>query len=187
MLLRYRQHLNLRGVWRLILAASFATPIGITVAHLLDEHIALLLLGIVVAGYGLYSLFRPHIPPLENPNWAFGFGFVGGLLSGAYNTGGPPVVIYGTLSRWPPDEFKSSLKSIFIINITIVIVIHATSGHMTSSVLQNSLLCLPAMLIGLVIGWILERRVNPAQFRKLVLILLVLIGLNLILTNWPLP
>lgn len=186
MLIRYHQHINLRGTWRLIVAASIATPFGIAGAHFLPENVALWLLGLVVAGYGLYSLFSPHVPQVANPNWGYGFGFVGGLLSGAYNTGGPPIVIYGSLSRWPPDEFKSSLQSVFIINSTIVIAIHATSGHMTANVFQDCLLAIPAMAIGLLIGWYLEKRVNPAQFRKLILVLLVVIGLNLIITNWPL-
>jgi uncharacterized protein len=185
MLLRYREHLNVRAVWRLVLATSVATPFGIAVAGILDPRIALLPLGFVVAGYGLYSLLSPHIPQLKNPNWAFGFGFMGGLLGGAYNTGGPPVVIYGNISRWPPGEFKSSLQSIFIINSTIVVVTHTLSGHMTTSVLHDLLFGLPAMLIGLLVGWALEKRVNPAQFRKVVLIVLVIIGLRLIMTNWP--
>jgi uncharacterized membrane protein YfcA len=185
MLIRYREHINIRGIWRLVLATTIATPFGIALAGIVDQHAALLLLGLVVAGYGLYSLFSPHIPEIKNPNWAFGFGFAGGLLSGAYNTGGPPVAIYGSISRWPPGEFKSSLQSIFIINSTIVVTIHTLSGHMTSSVLQSIIFAIPAMLIGLVIGWNLEKRVNPTQFRKLVLIVLVIIGLRLIMTNWP--
>jgi uncharacterized membrane protein YfcA len=185
MLLRYREHLNVRGVWRLVLATTIATPFGIAAAGILDEHVALLLLGLVVTSYGLYSLISPRVPEIKNPNWGFGFGFMGGLLSGAYNTGGPPVVIYGNLSRWPPGEFKSSLQSIFIINSTIVVTIHALSGHMTANVFQDFVFGLPAMLIGLLVGWQMEKRVNPAQFRKLALIVLVIIGLRLIMTNWP--
>jgi uncharacterized protein len=185
MLMRYRDYLNLRGVWRLVLATTIAAPFGIAIAHVLNENTALLLLGVVVTGYGLYSLISPRIPEIKNPNWAFGFGFIGGLLGGAYNTGGPPVVIYGSMSRWTPGEFKSSLQSVFIINSIIVFTIHAASGHVTANVLQDSLFGVPATLIGLVVGWQLEKHVNPAQFRRLVLVLLVIIGLRLIMTNWP--
>ncbi len=185
MLVRYRDHLNVRGVWRLVLATTVATPFGIAMAGLLDQHVALLLLGFIVTGFSLYSLLSPHIPEIKNPNWAYGFGFMGGLLSGAYNTGGPPVAIYGSLSRWPPGEFKSALQSIFIINSTIVVTIHTLAGHVTSSVLEGTVFGMPAMVVGLVIGWNLEKRVNPAQFRKMVLIVLVIIGLRLIMTNWP--
>ncbi|MBL8157483.1 MAG: sulfite exporter TauE/SafE family protein, partial [Anaerolineae bacterium] len=55
--------------------------------------------------------------------------------------------------------------------------------HYNPSVLQTALMGLPVMLVGLVVGWSLDRYINPETFRKLVLVLLVLIGLRLILVN----
>ena len=54
---------------------------------------------------------------------------------------------------------------------------------MTAAVWADTLLGMPAMVVGMLLGWQLEKRVNPEQFRKLVLVLLVIIGLNLIVTN----
>lgn len=183
MLLRYRQQLNLSAVWRVIVASVIAIPLGITLVRGLNEQGVLLLLGVLVGGYGLYGLVSPHMPHIHDLRWGFGFGFVGGLLSGAYNTGGPPVVIYGNLSRWTPTEFKSNLQSIFVLNSLMVVTAHALNGHYGRGVLENYVVVLPAMLIGLVAGWQVEKRVNPGQFRKLVLLLLVVIGARLILVN----
>jgi hypothetical protein len=183
MLLRYRQQLNLSAVWRVIAASVVAIPLGITAARELNERLVLFLLGVLVGGYGLYGLISPHMPHIKDLRWGFGFGFIGGLLSGAYNTGGPPVVIYGNLSRWTPSEFKSNLQSIFVLNSLIVVTAHALSGHYGGGIFEHYVIVLPAMLIGLVAGWRVEKRVNPAQFRKLVLLLLVVIGVRLILGN----
>ena len=92
MLFRYRRQLNIHAVWRLILASLIAIPIGIAIAGSLDDKWVLFLLGVLVSGYACYSLFSPALPQVKNPNWSYGFGFVGGLLSGAYNTGGPQGV-----------------------------------------------------------------------------------------------
>lgn len=183
MLLRYRRTMQISAVWRLALASVVAIPIGLTLAQASDQRLVLTLLGCITAGYGLYSLLRPHLPRIENPNWAFVFGFVGGLLSGAYNTGGPPVVIYGNLSRWPPTEFKSNLQGMFLINSLIVTASHVASGHMTPTVMNGLLIGLPGMAIGMLVGWRLEGYVNPDTFRKMVLLLLVLLGLRLIASN----
>jgi len=183
MLLRYRHSANFRSVWRLALGSLIAIPLGLTVIHNLDDSLVLVLLGVVVAGYGLYSLTSPHLPYIHNPNWAFPFGFISGVLTGAYNTGGPPVVIYGNLARWEREEYKSNLPGMFILNSIVVISSHALSGHYNPSVLQTALMGLPVMLVGLVVGWSLDRYINPETFRKLVLVLLVLIGLRLILVN----
>lgn len=183
MLLRYRDSIMIRSVWRLALASLIAIPIGLTLVRTLDSRVVLLLLGMLVFGYAAYALLRPTLPEIKNPNWAFAFGFAGGLLSGAYNTGGPPVVIYADLLRWKPAEFKSNLGGAFLLNSIVVVSAHILSGQVTPVVMQNILLALPATLVGMLAGWWLERYINPDSFRKLVLVLLVVIGLRLILSN----
>ena len=41
------------------------------------------------------------------------FGFFAGILGGAYNTNGPPVVIYGSLRKWSPATFRATLQGYF--------------------------------------------------------------------------
>ena len=60
MFLRYREHIQLQAVWRLAAASLIAIPIGILIIPHLNERLVLIILGIVVAGYGCYSLFMPH-------------------------------------------------------------------------------------------------------------------------------
>lgn len=183
MLVRYRDSLEVGTVWRLVLASLVAIPIGLAVVHYLDGRVVLLLLGCLIVAYGMYGLLRPRLPEIKNPRWAFAFGFAGGFLSGAYNTGGPPVVIYANLARWSPSEFKSNLGGAFLLNSVVVVMAHVASGHFTSTVMSDSVLALPATMIGVFAGWWLERFINPYTFSKLILILLIIIGLRLISTN----
>lgn len=78
-------------------------------------YIVTAFLGVVIVAYALYALFNPTLPELAQRSWAYGFGFAGGVLSGAYNTSGPPVVIYGTCRCWQPAEFKSNLQGYFLL------------------------------------------------------------------------
>jgi uncharacterized protein len=183
MFVRYHQHIQLQSVWRLALASVIAIPIGILLVPSLNEHLVLIILGLVISGYGAYSLFMPHLPQIANKRWGFIFGFLSGLLTGAYNSGGPPLVIYGNLARWQPNEYKSNLPGMFMLNSLFVITTHALAGHYSQTVLENVIIGLPAMLIGLFIGWSLDKRINPEMFRKMVLFLLIVIGIRLILGN----
>ncbi|MEZ4670725.1 MAG: sulfite exporter TauE/SafE family protein [Anaerolineae bacterium] len=183
MLVRYRDSISVSTVWRLVLASLVAIPVGLTAVHYLDGRVVLLLLGCVLVGYGVYGLLRPRLPEIKNPRWAFAFGFAGGFLSGAYNTGGPPVVIYANLLRWSPSQFKSNLGGAFLLNSVVVVTAHVASGHFTSTVMQDSVLALPATLVGVFVGWWLEKLINPYTFSKLILILLIIIGLRLITSN----
>jgi uncharacterized membrane protein YfcA len=180
MLFRYRSAFNLEAVRRLVLASVVGVPLGVILLRQVSPATALTVLGIFLIGYALYALVTPRLPEIKNPRWAYGFGFVAGLLSGAYNTGGPPYVVYGTCSRWQPTEFKSNLQGIFIVNSILVIGSHALSHNFTAPVWQDFLIALPAMALGMWLGFRLDRYVDPAVFRKLVLLLLLLLGASMI-------
>jgi uncharacterized membrane protein YfcA len=180
MLFRYRSAFNLAAVRRLVLASVVGIPLGILALRQVNQNIALTILGLVLISYSLYALVTPRLPEIKNPRWAYGFGFVAGLLSGAYNTGGPPYVVYGTCSRWQPAEFKSNLQGIFIVNSVMVIGGHALSHNFTAPVWRDYLIALPAIGLGMWLGFRLDRYLDPALFRKLVLLLLLLLGASMI-------
>ncbi len=181
LLIRLRSAINLRAVWRLSLAALVGIPIGIMLARSISEDIVLTVLGVVLVGYSLYALITPRLPELKHPAWAFAFGFVGGMLSGAYNVAGPAAVIYGNCRRWSPDEFRSNLQAFFLINDIFVVINHGLAGNLQPIVWSYYLVALPAILLGIFFGLKLDRRINPDVFRKLVQVLLIVMGLRLIL------
>ncbi|MBN1123072.1 MAG: sulfite exporter TauE/SafE family protein [Anaerolineae bacterium] len=179
-LIRYRKDLDLRSTGRLTAAMMLAIPIGVIGLKRLDENIMLGILGIVVTGYAIYALVTPRLPELKSPNWAYPFGFVGGLLSGAYSTGGPPLVIYGNFSRWEPGEFKANLQATFTLTAFVQIASHGLFGNLTPVMWRSLLFALPGVAIGVVLGLSLDRHIDPALFRKIVLVLLIVLGLSLL-------
>ena len=103
------------------------------------------------------------------------------MLGGAYNTSGPPVVMYGDAQGWPPAEFKSNLQGFFFVTSLFVIAGHALSGNLTREVWISYLWVLPAIGLGILLGTLLDGRINPALFRKLVLVLLVVMGARMVI------
>jgi uncharacterized membrane protein YfcA len=57
---------------------------------------------------------------------------------------------------------------------------HGLSGNFTPDVWRHYVLALPAVALGLLAGFSLDRRLNPQRFRQVVLVLLVLLGLRLL-------
>lgn len=181
LLIRYRGAINFGAVWRLSAAAIIAIPIGLTAIRAISEDLVLTILGAVLVIYSLYALITPKLPELKQPAWAFGFGFVGGLLSGAYNVAGPAAVIYGNCRGWQPDEFRSNLQAFFLLNDLTVVISHGLAGNLKPIVWANYLIALPAILLGIFVGLKIDRHLNAVTFRKIVLILLIVMGLRLIL------
>jgi uncharacterized membrane protein YfcA len=138
-------------------------------------------LGAVIALYALYALFELKPPELNHPAWAFAFGLAAGMLGGAYNTSGPPVVVYGNARRWSPLEFKSNLQGFFFLNSTLVVTGHLLSGNLNAEVWRYYLTALPALALGALAGVSLDRWVNPATFRRIVLVLLLVMGVKMVM------
>ncbi len=179
-LLYYRHAINLRVVARITIAAIVGIPLGVYILSRADPAVVTTALGILLVGYGLYALSNLKLPELASRGWAYLFGFTAGILAGAYNTSGPPVVVYGNCRRWTPDVFKSNLQGFFVVNGLVVILTHALTGNYTTAVWQEFLWSLPGMAVGLLAGFVLSKRINPDLFRKIVLVMLIILGLRLI-------
>jgi uncharacterized membrane protein YfcA len=176
-----RQSVRWQAMWQLILAAVAGIPIGLVALSLASEQIVLVVLGIILIAYSLYAWFTPRLPELAHPAWKYIFGFVSGVLAGAYNVGGPPAVIYASAKGWEPNEFKSNLQALFVVENVVVVVGHGYTGSFTPEVLNLVLVAIPALILGIVAGLALARYIPDALFRKLVLILLIVLGVRLVL------
>jgi len=181
LLVRYRHAFRLRSVWPLVVASALAVPVGFYGMRHIDERVTLSVLAVVVLAYAVYGLAGAKAPHLRSRVWTWAAGFAGGLLGAAYNTSGPPVVLYADARRWPPDTFKSNLQAFFCVNNAIVLVGHALAGNVTRAVGWHFLVALPAIGAGLAASFLLDRRISHATFRKIVLVLLVLLGVQLLL------
>ena len=179
LVIQYRKSLNVRAVWRLSIASFVTIPLGVAALYWLDEEITTTLLGVLLVGYALYALANLTLPTLEHPIWGYSFGLVAGFLSGAYNTPGPPVIIFGNCRRWQPKEFKSNLQGFFLLNSAVVLVSHIWHGNISFDVWQSFLIGLPAIVLGLWLGVRLDSIINPKIFRKIVLVVLIILGVQL--------
>ncbi|MFL7839504.1 MAG: sulfite exporter TauE/SafE family protein [Candidatus Promineifilaceae bacterium] len=183
MIVRYRMALNVHMVTRISAAAVLGIPVGILFLSRISEIIVVTLLGLLLIFYALYALFKFPVPALYNPQWAYLFGFLGGIGGGAYNMAAPALIIYGDTQRWPPDLFKANLQGCFLIIGVVAILTHALNGHVSGDVLQMSLIALPLVLIGAGGGFFLDRYINAAVFRKIVLALMLVLGISLIVSQ----
>jgi uncharacterized membrane protein YfcA len=180
-LARYWQSLRLNKVWPLMLASFFGIPLGIYLLSRISERIMLFVLGLVLVGYAVYALVGFKLPKLKQKIWAYLAGFLSGILGGAYNTNGPPIIIYASCRRWPPDEFKGNLQSFFLLNSVVIVAGHAFDGNLTPDVWRMLWAGLPGIALGLWAGVSFDKWINPDVFRKIVLLLLLVMGIKMIL------
>jgi len=179
--IRYHASLNLGEIWRLGATSAAGVPVGIWVVANVRESVVRVLLGLILIGYGLYGLKRPSPLPRCSPRWAYLVGFLSGSLGGAYNTSGPPLVVYGALRQWPKDEYRAGLQSLFLVSGALTVISHALANHLTSTVLGLYAWTPPGLLLGILTGVWVDRYVDKGRFRVIVLVMILILGLSLAL------
>lgn len=179
-LLQNWKKVDFRSAWRLLAATALGIPIGTFIVKSAYEDVGKILLALIIIGFSGYSLAKPKLIALKNERMAYPFGFIAGILGGAYNSNGPPVVIYGTLRKWRPDEFRATLQGYFLPSSVIIVAGHALGGLWSPAVLNYFLISLPVTLLAAWIGKSLHRFIPPGRFDRLIHIMLLLIGILLL-------
>lgn len=176
---RWRKALDLREIGPLVLGEAIGTPLGVFLLVTLDRGIVLGVLGTFLLAYGLYAL-RPGAPPAPAAppprRWGVLAGVLGGMLGGAFNTGGPPLIVYGTVRGWSPAAFRANLQAVFLFNCVLQIALLGANGLLGGEVLRLQALALPALALGLIAGTRLGARLDVVRFRKAIHLLLALLG-----------
>lgn len=173
--------IDIKSAWRLIVASLIGIPFGLYLLHAAPESFVKRFLGLLLISFSLYNLTRPQLPKLQSSHLAYPFGFLAGILGGAYNTNGPPIVLYGTLRRWVPIRFRATLQGYFLPTSIFIVTGHALSGFWTSNVLHAYGWSLPFILSAIFIGGKLNRLLPVAKFIRILYFVLIILGLLLMI------
>jgi uncharacterized membrane protein YfcA len=171
---------------RLIAATFLGIPVGIYGLARLPEAPLKLVLGIVILLYGIFGLAKPGTRLVgEKKGLTWFVGWIAGVLGGAYNTNGPPIAAYGMLRGWSPDSFRATLQGYFLPTGLAVLAGHGLAGLWTATVLKFYAYAFPAVVGGVVLGGLLNKKLPHSTFTRLVYIGLAVMGaVMLIRTIW---
>jgi uncharacterized protein len=175
-------------VARITAGALFGIPIGLWALGNVDSSIIMRSLGGLLIAYSLYALFieprllsAPRDSRKSRPILSFAVGLTSGALGGAFNTSGPPLIVYGDWLRWPKERFKAIIQGIFITNGSLVIAGHIYWGNIKATMLPYAAVAFPGILLGLWAGHRIDGYINPTQFRRIVLFMLAIMGCSLVM------
>ncbi|HKU12278.1 MAG TPA: sulfite exporter TauE/SafE family protein [Sinomonas sp.] len=166
--------------WRRYLGLMVPGFVGIAAGAYLASHVpaAPLEIGVgllLVVGLVVSQLVARARRRLERPIDSLGIravsGFSSGLMNAAAAVGGPAVTAYAVLSRWDQRRFGATLQPYFITTGTTSLLAKAfaTGGHWPALALWQWLLVFACMILGIVVGDLLARRVAGETVRRVVI------------------
>ncbi len=177
--------INWRQFGIIVLLAAAGMPLGIYAFKSLDANILTRILGgfiVLTAGIQLYRLWGKkgavsgRFHPLN-----YGYLFAGGVVHGAFATGGPLIVLYSTKKLSGKAQFRATMCLLWASLNTILIVQYGLDGALTRAVGTDLLLLLPFLAAGIVAGEWAHRRVNEMLFKKVVFCMLLLVGVVMLI------
>jgi uncharacterized membrane protein YfcA len=174
-----RSGLSLRNAVPLCLGMVLGIPIGYFALRQIEGGLVIRLLGIVLMLLSATEFLQNRFSNLAIPEKTGTlFGFVGGILAGAFNVGGPPVVAYAYSRNWSKVEIVAILQTVFIAGATTRNILMASTGEYTARLFQLVGWALPGAVLAVWLGKLTLDRVPQPLLRKIVFSLIFLIGLR---------
>ena len=143
-----------------------------------DAPVFRVVFGLILVFFAVFRAVRPHVRRNISTLWAPVFGAGSGLLSGAFASGGPPVVLFLYAREDDPRRAVGTIQAVFLGgNLYRLAVILLGERGMTSDVLIPALALSPLVVLGTLAGFYASRRFSVRPFLLAVYGLLVLAGL----------
>lgn len=182
-LIREWRAIRFNSTWRLILASLVGIPFGIFYIHAVPEQVTKIGLGVILIFTSLFNVFYPKQMPTTPVSSAYGFGLIAGILGSAYNTNGPPILIYGLMRKWDPDSFRATMQSYFLPTNLFIIISHVSSGLWTPQVVRLFLFALPVVILAYLLGSQIAKHITPEKFKNALYALVFCMGMIMIGTS----
>jgi uncharacterized membrane protein YfcA len=159
-------------------------PIGLGLLVLAQPDAYRIAFGLFLVSYAVYMLInRPSLSfaGLAGPKLHSAVGFVGGLVGGFTAMPGALPVMWCEL-RGVSREQQRGVVQPFILGMQVLAMVLLASrpGTIRGEVLRYTLLAMPALAAGVIIGLLLFTRIDKARFRAATLWLLVVSGLLMV-------
>lgn len=180
--LRLRRNLDWAKIMPLFFGCLPGILVGARFLREADSGVIKILLGIMLVGYALFGLLGRLQPRRIGRPWAWLAGFATGVIGSAFSAGGPPVIIYTTLTGWTKDDIKATLSVFFLITGFFMAAAHLANGLTTATVLHYFGLSATFVLMGVWTGSIFAGRIRRDTYLRIVLLLLVAMGVMMIIS-----
>jgi uncharacterized membrane protein YfcA len=167
--------------WRslrwLFVGMVVSTPFGVSVLASAPAAATRMLVSVAVliASVALWRGFS--LRQIPGPGATFATGAASGLLNGSAAIGGPPAILFYFSSPAGAAVSRASLTMYFLGTDTVAAGFGAAYGLLTVEALLRAVALLAPLGLGVVIGNRRFIQSNPESFRRIVLVLLILLSI----------
>jgi len=143
-------------------------------------------IGSIALMFVLYQVVRSQLlqkvaEKRPSPSIGIILGTTSGFTSTLAHVGGPPMVMYMLPQKLPRNLFVGTTAVFFFIVNLVKLIPYAWLGLLVVGNLTVTLLLLPVLFVGTRLGVWLNQRFSEVWFNRVVYLILLLVGVQLIL------
>jgi uncharacterized membrane protein YfcA len=179
---KLRRALDWRRFRPFLAGGALGVPFGVAALAWAQPGQLRAAVGLLLVAYSLHALARPALklftdaPVLADA----GVGFLSGVLGGSTGLGGILPTAWCGLRGWTSDEQRAVYQPVAVAIFVMTALWLGAQGSISRLTIALFLLGLPVLLAGTWLGLRLYGKLDPARFRKVVLLLLLVSGLALV-------
>lgn len=180
-LLPARQSVVKAELLRLVPFMAVGCTLGVLFLLNLKSDVLLLLMGLFVTAYALYSLMVKVRPTQLAAGWAVPMGTVGGLFGALFGSGGFLYAIYLNGRLTSKEQARATQGALISLSTVVRLSLFVIAGVYADVPLLVLALCLlPAMLVGSWIGRRITMKLSREAFVRLITWLVLISGIALL-------
>lgn len=171
----------LKRFWPLFLSALPGLALGIWFLDASQSEAPKAILGVVMLLYGIWALQngRRKLSEKKEKQLVLPVGILSGMVNGMTGSQIMPIMPYLLSLKMDRDLFVQTINCAFTFNTLIMIMGLGKLGLVTLPVLYLSAGGILLVALGIFLGGRIRKRVTEETYRKMVLILLIVLGVNL--------
>ena len=171
-----------RAEWtRLVPMIFVGSALGVTLLVNLPRAAGMVLLGLFVLGYAVFTLLPHARLRIISPAWAWVAGVSGGITSTVFGAGGPPYAIYLSQRGLTREQFRATLGFATMTSISLRLIAFALTGLLLDAeVWLKAVAVVPACLLGIWVARKIFLRLSRDALMRAVALLLLASGISLI-------
>lgn len=167
-----------RTLLHILVVAGVGIPIGFLIGNVLPRRGLDMLLGLLLMAAGASRLLehwgRKEYRP---PNWLMNaLLIVGGIVHGAFGSGGVTLTIYGRYALKDKEAFRGTLSVMWVVMNLFVLAGLVMEGHLGPPVSAAAMPGAFAVVLATWLGHRMARRLSQEQFTNAVAVLLCVAG-----------
>ncbi len=172
----------LKKFWPMMVAVIIGTWLGAKTLVGIDSSLLQIVVGTTVIVFSLVNLLQPKLAiPERHALWiSIIVGLIGGFFGGLTLFIGPTVIMFLVALRTPKDEFIGTVALVYLLGIIPTGITYVAEGVLRAEHIVPTLVACIPVFVGMLAGQWIRSRVNEVTFRKVLLIAMVVIGLNMV-------